>query len=68
MLVELFTRSVMTQYAELCGWTSARGYARCAQPARITGYLGNSDKFDQAVADFSIAYADQSECDHKHSS
>ncbi len=65
MLVELFTRSVMTQYAELCGWTLARAHARCAQPARIAGYLGNSDKFDEAVADFSIAYADQSDRDHK---
>ena len=64
-LVELFSRSVMTQYAELCGWTLARAHARAAQPARIAGYLGNSDKFDKAIADFSIAYADQSERDHK---
>jgi hypothetical protein len=27
--------------------------------------LGKSDKFDQAVADFSVAYADQNERDHK---
>jgi hypothetical protein len=43
----------------------ARAHARCAQPARIAGYLGNSDKFDKAITDFSIAYADQSERDHK---
>ena len=65
MLIELFTRSVMTQYTELCGWTLARAHARGAQPAQIAGYLGNSDKFDKAIADFSIAYADQSERDHK---
>ena len=65
MQVELFTPSVMTQYAELCGWTLARAHARCAQPARIAGYLGKSDTFDKAIADFSIAYADQSERDHK---
>ena len=64
-LVELFSRSVMTQYAELCGWTLARAHARAAQPALIAGYLGTSDKFDKAIADFSIAYADQSERDHK---
>ena len=34
-------------------------------PAKISGYLGKSDKFDEAIADFSIAYADQSERDHK---
>ena len=65
MQVELFTRSVMTQYAELCGWTLARAHARCAQPAMIAGYLGKSDTFDEAVAGFSIDYADQSERDHK---
>ncbi len=65
ILVEVFNRSTMTQYAELCGWTLARAHARSGQPAKISGYLGKSDKFDQAVADFSIAYADQSERDHK---
>jgi uncharacterized protein (DUF2252 family) len=65
MLVELFTRSVMMQYAELCGWTLARAHARGSHPALIAVYLGNSDKFDEAIADFSIAYADQSERDHK---
>ena len=65
MLVEAFSRSVMMQYAELCGWTLARAHARSGEPAKISGYLGKSDKFDKAVADFSIAYADQSERDHK---
>ena len=65
ILVEVFNWSTMTQYAKLCGWTLARAHARSGQPAMISGYLGRSDKFDQAVADFSIAYADQSERDHK---
>ena len=65
MLVEVFNRTTMMQYAELCGWTLARAHARCGEPAKISGYLGNSDKFDRAVANFSIAYADQSERDHK---
>lgn len=30
----------------------------------ISGYLGKSDEFDKALADFSIAYADQNEKDH----
>jgi hypothetical protein len=65
MLVEVFNRTTMMQYAELCGWTLARAHARGGEPAMISGYLGQSDKFDRAVADFSIAYADQSERDHK---
>jgi uncharacterized protein (DUF2252 family) len=64
-LVEVFTPGVMRQYAELCGWTLAHAHARSGEPAKISGYLGKSDKFDKAIADFSTAYADQSERDHE---
>lgn len=64
-MVEVFTPSVMRQYAELCGWTLAHAHARSGEPAKITGYLGQSDKFDEAIAEFSAAYADQSERDHQ---
>jgi Uncharacterized protein conserved in bacteria (DUF2252) len=49
---------------ETCGWCLSRANARSGEPAKISGYLGKSDAFDKAVADFSIAYADQSERDH----
>jgi hypothetical protein len=65
MLVEVYTPSVMRQYAEACAWTLARAHARSGEPAKISGYLGKSDAFDQAIADFSVAYADQSERDHE---
>ncbi len=64
-LVEVFTPSVMQQYGELCGWTLARAHARSSEPAKISGYLGKNDAFDEAIADFSISYADQSERDHE---
>ncbi len=64
-MVEVFTQSVMLEYADLCGWTLAHAHARSGEPALISGYLGKSDQFDQAIADFSIAYADQSELDHE---
>lgn len=64
-IVELFTPSVMGEYAGLCGWTLAHAHARSGEPAKITGYLGKSDAFGEAVADFSVAYADQSERDHE---
>lgn len=65
MLVELFTPSVMRQYAEFCGWALAHAHARSGEPAKIAGYLGKGDTFDKAIADFSAAYADQSEQDHE---
>ena len=64
-LVELFTPAVMIQYATLCGAILARAHARCSEPAVISGYLGRSDKFDEAIADFAVAYADQTERDHR---
>ena len=63
-LVELFTTDVMLQYAELCGWTLTHAHARSGEPALISGYLGKSDKFDQAIAAFASDYADQSERAH----
>src|SRR5262249_7321542 len=60
MLVEIFSTNVMLLYAKMCGWALALAHARSGEPAKISGYLGTSDKFDSALADFSIAYADQS--------
>ena len=63
-LVELFGPGLMIQYAEICGWTLARAHARSGVPTAISAYLGRSDAFDEAIAAFSVAYADQTERDH----
>jgi uncharacterized protein (DUF2252 family) len=51
-------------YIELCGWALARAHARTGDAARIAGYLGKNDTFDQAIAKFAVDYADQTERDH----
>jgi uncharacterized protein (DUF2252 family) len=51
-------------YAELCGWTLARAHARSGDRIAIAAYLGGGDVFDQAIARFAAAYADQTERDH----
>jgi uncharacterized protein (DUF2252 family) len=51
-------------YAGACGWTLARAHARSSDRIAIATYLGKSDVFDRAVADFAIAYADQNERDY----
>jgi uncharacterized protein (DUF2252 family) len=64
--VEHYPAGVMHQYAQVCGWALARAHARSSgDPARISGYLGKSDLFDEAVADFALAYADQTEQDYE---
>ena len=54
-----------TVYARICGATLARAHARWGDRIAIASYLGKSDAFDQAVADFSAAYADQNERDYQ---
>jgi hypothetical protein len=52
-------------YARICGSTLARAHARWGDRIAIASYLGKSDAFDQGVADFSVAYADQTERDYE---
>ena len=51
-------------YGSYCGWTLARAHAKTGDRFAIAGYLGASDVFDQAVADFAASYADQNERDY----
>jgi uncharacterized protein (DUF2252 family) len=54
----------MQVYATLCGWTLARAHARSGDRFAIAGYLGKSDRFDQAMAEFAEAYARRNEQDY----
>ncbi|MGW2827499.1 DUF2252 domain-containing protein [Streptomyces sp. NPDC001286] len=51
-------------YARLCGTALARAHARSGDRIAIAAYLGDADTFDRAVADFALAYADQTAADH----
>jgi len=51
-------------YTRVCAAALARAHGRSGDPALISGYLGNSDAFAQAIARFAEAYADQTELDH----
>ena len=62
--VETFGTAEMTLFAQWCGHSLALSHARSGDPAVISGYLGKSDVFDEAIAAFSVAYADQNEKDH----
>jgi uncharacterized protein (DUF2252 family) len=55
----------MRGYGELCGWTLARAHARSGDRIAIAAYLGGSDVFDKAIAQFAVAYADQNERDYQ---
>jgi uncharacterized protein (DUF2252 family) len=49
----------LLQYAEVCGELLAKGHARSGDPCMLAGYLGMADRFDKALVDFAVDYADQ---------
>jgi uncharacterized protein (DUF2252 family) len=51
--------AALPYYAALCGRTLARAHARSGDAARISGYMGSGETFDQAIAEFALAYAEQ---------
>jgi uncharacterized protein (DUF2252 family) len=55
----------LARYADVCGWVLARAHAKGGDAAMISGYLGKSDTFDQALVRFAQAYADQTEQDYQ---
>jgi uncharacterized protein (DUF2252 family) len=60
---ETFEPSTLENYATLCGWALARAHAKAGDAAVIAGYLGFKDTFDEALVQYSVAYADQAEWD-----
>jgi hypothetical protein len=63
-VVEIMKPANLSGYATMCGWALARAHARSGDAAVLAGYMGKSTAFADAVADFSVAYADQNERDH----
>src|SRR6478609_4040454 len=62
--VGAFDPTAMALYAEVCGRTLAHAHARSGDPIALAAYLGRSNAFDQALASFAEAYADQNERDY----
>ena len=63
--IETMKPEGMELYARLCGWTLARAHARSGDRFALASYLGKSDRFDNAVTDFAVSYADQNQRDHE---
>lgn len=52
-------------YMGVCAWCLARAHARTGDEASIAGYIGKNDTFAQAIGEFAVAYADQTELDYQ---
>ncbi len=62
--IDAMVPSGARMYARVCGETLARAHARSGDRIAIAAYLGRSDRFDRAIAEFASAYADQNERDY----
>ena len=62
--IEQMVPSGMAVYAQMCGWSLARAHARSGDRIALASYLGGSDTFDHAIADFAETYADQNDLDY----
>lgn len=54
----------MAFYGRICGQALARAHARSGDRVSIAAYLGSSDRFDNAIADFAETCAGQNVRDH----
>ena len=61
--IERIAPKGLRRYARMCGWTLAHAHARSGDRIALAAYLGGSDTFAHAVADFAEVYADQTELD-----
>jgi hypothetical protein len=59
------SESGLHAYTRACGWSLARSHARSGDRLAIAAYLGRGPVFEQAIARFSTAYADQNELDYQ---
>ncbi len=54
----------LAAFGQACAWALARAHAKSGgRAAEMAGYIGQSDKFDQAIASYAMSYADQVELD-----
>lgn len=54
---------VFEGYSALCATVLAKAHARSGDPARLAGYLGDSEAFEAALAAFALGYADRATAD-----
>jgi uncharacterized protein (DUF2252 family) len=58
------TPPVLGAYGEICARVLARAHARSGDRIAISAYVGRGRVFDESLASFAAAYADQNERDH----
>jgi hypothetical protein len=52
-------------HATACGKALARAHARTGDPIAIAAYIGKGRRFDAALGEFAVDYAEQNARDHR---
>lgn len=60
LAVASMNASLLRNYSHWCGKALAQAHAKSGDAARISGYLGRTTVFDEAIGSFALAYYDQS--------
>jgi hypothetical protein len=63
--VELAVPHTAKLYARYCGRVLARAHCRSGDAVLLSAYMDDGGAFEDAIADFAVAYADQTERDHQ---
>ena len=62
--IEQFDKELLVGYARLCGSMLARAHAKAGNATLLSSYMGSTDVIDEAISDFAVKYADQTEKDY----
>jgi len=62
--VEKMSEDGFETYTSICAISLARAHARTGDASAISGYIGKGSDLDKAIAQFAIAYADQTQRDY----
>jgi uncharacterized protein (DUF2252 family) len=63
--LESLDKAGLETYLKVCSLCLARAHARTGDAACISGYIGKSDAFCEAITKFAMAYAEQTERDYQ---
>jgi uncharacterized protein (DUF2252 family) len=64
-VVEGWDFDMLRMYTRVCARSLAQAHARTGDAAKISGYMGSGETFDDAICEFAVDYADQTIGDHK---
>ncbi|MBU3593591.1 DUF2252 domain-containing protein [Polynucleobacter sp. 71A-WALBACH] len=64
-IIDDWDPAMMRQYGRMCAHALARAHARTGDAALISGYMGTSRSFDDAIGEFAVEYAAQNQADYR---